>query len=70
MTCNRECTERAAEKTRTSYKEVEEVVKHFLSFTDRKIREGMFEGVRFPYLGAVKPRTDYIQKWFDKLGEK
>jgi hypothetical protein len=70
MTCNEECYERVALKLGLSKKEVKEVVTHFLSYNDKLIQKGAFQGLRFPYLGSVQPRLDFIQVFFDKLGEK
>jgi hypothetical protein len=66
MTCNEECYRRVALKMNLSVKEVKEVVDHFLSYTQQRMKEGAFHGVRFPYLGSIQPRLDFIQIWFDK----
>ena len=65
-TCNDECYDRVARKMNLSTKEVKEVVTHFLSYTNDRLSEGAFHGVRFPYLGSIQPRLDFIQHWFDK----
>jgi hypothetical protein len=48
-----------------SRKEVENIVRHFLSFANDNMNRGAFEGTRFPYLGSIKPRLDFIQMWYE-----
>lgn len=69
-TCNDECYAAVAKKLNVSEAEVKEVIEHFLSFMDVKVREGKFEGMRLPYMGVITPRLDYIQNWFEQQGEK
>ena len=65
MTSNNSCYTSTAIALGLSKKEVEEIISHFLSFTNDNMNRGGFEGTRFPYLGAVKPRLDYIQMWHE-----